>query len=128
MQGVRGSIVGQLTDKEYDVIDVLQKVAAEHQTDAAAIALAWVQHKPGVSSTIIGARTIEHLESNLKALDVKLTPEQVAALDAVSKPTLNFPADMNKNLSPSYAHAGATVNGVPSQDFFNVPADAAKRW
>ncbi|GAB3638239.1 hypothetical protein GCM10027422_38290 [Hymenobacter arcticus] len=128
MQGVRGSIVGQLTDKEYEVIEALQKVAAEHQTDAAAIALAWVQHKPGISSTIIGARTLAHLEANLKALDVKLTPEQVAALDAVSKPILNFPADFNKNQSPSYAHAGATVNGVPSQDFFNVPTDNSKRW
>jgi len=88
--------------------------------------LAWLQNKPGVSSTIIGARTIEHLESNLKALDVKLTPEQVAALDAVSKPVLNFPADFNKNNSPNYSHAGATVNGVPSVDFFKV--DDSKRW
>ena len=128
LQGTRGAIVGQLSDKEYDIIDELQKVAAEHQTDVATIALAWVQNKPGVSSTIIGARTMEHLESNLKALDVKLTPEQIEALDAVSKPILNFPADMNRDLSPNYAHAGATVNGVPSTDFFNLPADDSKRW
>ncbi|WP_460909109.1 aldo/keto reductase [Spirosoma areae] len=128
LQGVRGAIVGQLSDKEYAIVDELQKVAAEHQTDVASIALAWVQSKPGVSSTIIGARTIEHLESNLKALDVKLTPEQVEALDAVSKPILNFPADFNRDLSPNYAHAGATVNGVPSTDFFNLPADDSKRW
>jgi len=126
LQGTRGAIVGQLSDKDYDIIDELQKIAAEHETDVATIALAWLQNKPGVSSTIIGARTIEHLESNLKALDVKLTPEQVAALDAVSKPVLNFPADFNKNNSPNYSHAGATVNGVPSVDFFKV--DDSKRW
>ena len=127
MQGVRGSIVGDLTDKDYNIIDVLQKIAAEQNTDVATIALAWVISKPGVSSTIIGARTMKHLESNLKALDVILTPEQVEALDAVSTPVLNFPADFNKNLSPNYAHAGATVNGVPSKDFFNLPEDA-ERW
>jgi len=128
MQGVRSGFVGQLTEKDYDIIDVLQKVATEHETDAATIALAWVQNKPGVSSTIIGARTMEHLESNLRALDVKLTVEQVAALDEVSKPVLNFPADFNRNNSPSYAHAGATVNGVPSVAVANVPKDDTKRW
>lgn len=127
MQGVRGAIVGQLSDKDYDVIDELQKIAAEHQTDVATIALAWVVNEPGVSSTIIGARTMEQLESNLKALDVKLTPEQVEALDKASKPVLNFPADFNKEQSPNYAHAGATVNGVPSVDVFKAAADA-KRW
>jgi aryl-alcohol dehydrogenase-like predicted oxidoreductase len=128
MQGARGAMVGQLTEKDYDIIDELQKVAAEHQTDVATIALAWVQGKPGVSSTIIGARTIEHLESNLKALDVKLTSKQMEALDAVSKPTLNFPAEFNQTQSPNYAQAGATVNGVTSKDVFNLPADGSGRW
>ena len=128
MQGIRGSFVGQLTEKDYDIIDELQKVAEAHQTDAATIALAWVQNKPGVSSTIIGARTMEHLESNLKALEVKLTVDEVAALDAVSKPILNFPADFNQNNSPSYAHAGATVNGVQSRAVPNVPTDDSKRY
>ena len=123
MQGRRGALVGQLTDKDYDIIDELQKIALE-QTDVAAIALAWVQSKPGVSSTIIGARTMEHLESNLKALEINLTSDQIKALDAVSKPVLNFPAD----ISPSYSHAGSTVNGVPSKDLFNLSADDVNRW
>jgi aryl-alcohol dehydrogenase-like predicted oxidoreductase len=128
MQGFRGSFVGEFSDKDYDIIDELQKIAAEHDTDVATIALAWVQHKPGINSTIIGARTIEHLESNLKALDVKLTHKQIEILDAVSKPILNFPADFNRDHSPNYAHAGATVNGVPSKNFFNLPEDYSKRW
>ena len=79
----------------------------------AAVALAWVQSRPSVSSTIIGARTIQQLDSNLAALDVTLTPEHVSALDKLSKPQLDFPAALLKN-SPSFAHAGATVNGVAS--------------
>ena len=48
---------------------------------------------------------------SLAALDLKLTDAQIAALDEVSKPALNFPADLNRDLSPSFAFAGATVDG-----------------
>ena len=48
-----------------DAIDELVRIAAEHDTTPAAIALAWVQARPGVDSTIIGARTMKQLENNL---------------------------------------------------------------
>lgn len=118
----------ELTDKDYTIIDQLQKIASELDTDVPTVALAWVQSQPGVTSTIIGARTMEHLEANLKALDVHLTPEQIATLNAASRPVLNFPAEFNANRSPSYAHAGATVNGVPSQLFDIVPTNDAQRY
>ena len=50
----------------------------------AAVALAWVTDRPGVTSTILGARTIEQLEVNLKAADLHLDPEETAGLDAAS--------------------------------------------
>ncbi len=128
MQGYRGSFVGELSDRQLDIIDAAQKVAKELNTDVPTVALAWVQNRPGVASTVLGARTVEHLDANLKALDLQLSPEQVAALDAVSKPTLNFPADFNANLSPNFAHAGATVDGVPSKLVGNVPKSDAERW
>ena len=128
MQGHRGSFVGELTDKDYDIIDQLQTIASELATDVPTVALAWVQSRPGVSSTVIGARTMDHLEANLKALDVQLTPDQIATLDAVSKPVLNFPAEFNANLSPNFEHAGATVNGVPSKLGGNIPTDDAQRY
>jgi aryl-alcohol dehydrogenase-like predicted oxidoreductase len=93
MQGHRGAFVGELTEKQYDIIDAVQKVAAELNTDVPTVALAWVQNRPGVSSTVIGARTMDHLELNLKALEIKLSPEQLTNLDAVSKPVLNLPAE-----------------------------------
>ncbi len=128
MQGHRGSFVGELTDKDYDIIDQLQKIASELNTDVATVALAWLHSRPGVTSTIIGARTIDHLEANLKAVDLQLTPEHIASLDAISKPVLNFPAEFNANLSPNFEHAGATVNGVPSKLGSNVPTDDAQRY
>jgi hypothetical protein len=70
---------------------------------------------------------MEQLDSNLKALDLKLTPEQIASLNDASKPTLNFPADFLQ-MAPSLSHGGATVNGVPSQQLFMHPKDDSARW
>ena len=127
MQGLRGTRAGELTEKQYDIIDAVGKVAKECNTDSSTVALAWLKAQPDVSSTIIGARTLQQLDANLKALDLTLTPEQIASLNEVSKPALNFPADFLAQ-SPSYAHAGATVNGVPSQRTFLVPKDDSSRW
>lgn len=49
-------------------------------------ALAWCMHRPGVTSPIIGPRTMEQLEDNLKALDVKLTEEDHIKVDEVVPP------------------------------------------
>ena len=128
MQGRRGTFVGDLNEQQYDIIDAAQRVATQLGTDLPTVALAWVQSRPGVTSTILGARTLQHLEANLKALDLKLSAEQIAALDAASKPTLNFPAEFNATYSPNFAHAGATVNGVATTLGGNVPNEGETRW
>ena len=127
MQGPRGARVGDFTEKQYDIVDAVGRVAAECDASPAAVALAWLKVQPGVQSTIIGARTLEQLEANLKGLDLALTPEQVATLSDVSKPVLNFPADFLAS-APSLSHAGATVNGTPSQLMHLVPKDETSRW
>lgn len=128
MEGMRGMFVGEFADKHYAIIDELQKLASEVNASVAAVALAWVQSRPGVTSTIIGARTMEQLEANIKALDVHLTSEQIASLDSVSKPVLNFPAEFNALRSPNFAHTGATVNGHPTQLMANVPTSSDPRY
>jgi aryl-alcohol dehydrogenase-like predicted oxidoreductase len=50
----------------------------------AEVALAWVTARPAVTSTILGARTMEQLEANLRAASLELTAEETASLDAVS--------------------------------------------
>lgn len=127
MPGLRGARAGKFTEKQYDIIDAVGKIAAECNTTSSTVALAWLKSQSSVQSTIIGARTLEQLDANLKALDLTLTPEQIASLNEVSKPVLNFPADFLVP-SPSFAHAGATVNGVPSQVTFLVPKDDNPRW
>ena len=77
----------------------------------ARVALAWVQAQPGVTSTIIGARRLAQLEDNVKALDVTLTAEELARLDALTKPTFGFPQSMQP-MFPAIHNGGTTVNGV----------------
>jgi aryl-alcohol dehydrogenase-like predicted oxidoreductase len=81
MQGLRGTRAGEITEKQYDIIEVVGSVAAEYEASSSAVALAWLKARPGVTSTIIGSSTFPQLDANLKALDLTLTPEQVQRLD-----------------------------------------------
>ncbi len=99
------------SEQEFLVIDDVKAIAAERQASPAAVALAWVQGRAGVVSTLIGARRLEQLQDNLSSLTLKLTQEEIARLDQVTKPALNFPADVNEHLAPMLAFAGAKVDG-----------------
>jgi aryl-alcohol dehydrogenase-like predicted oxidoreductase len=116
-----------LNERGLTVIDELIRIGRELGTTPAAVALAWVQGRPGVASTIIGARRLDQLDQNLAALDVELTRDQVAALDRVSEPTLNFPANFIR-FATMFMHAGATVNGEPSQVWPLAPRSDAERY
>jgi aryl-alcohol dehydrogenase-like predicted oxidoreductase len=72
--------------RTWDVIDAVQKVAEGRGVSMAQVALAWVAARPGVSSVILGARTMEQLEDNLGAADLRLSDEETAQLDAASDP------------------------------------------
>ncbi|MEU3981992.1 aldo/keto reductase [Streptomyces sp. NPDC026672] len=110
----RSAFLGQPTDAQFAVIETLVSVAEEAGASPAAVALAWVQGRPGVSSTLVGPRSVEQLEGNLAGLEVRLTEPQRAALDEVSAPVLNFPHDLNRQVGAMLKYAGATVDGVPS--------------
>lgn len=100
-----------LNEKTYDVIEELQKIAKAHGSTPARIALSWVPGCPGVASTIIGARRLAQLEDNVQALDVVLTPEERARLDAMTQPKFGFPQSMQP-MFPAIHHGGMSVNGV----------------
>jgi aryl-alcohol dehydrogenase-like predicted oxidoreductase len=78
------------TERTWQVIDAVQKVAEECGVSMAEVALAWVTARPAVSSTILGARTVTQLQANLRAAGLQLTAAQTAALDTASNP---HPAD-----------------------------------
>jgi aryl-alcohol dehydrogenase-like predicted oxidoreductase len=127
-QPARGAFAtGALGDKAYDVLDVLGGVARELDTTLSRVAIAWVQARPGVTSTIIGARTMQQLEDNLAAADVKLTPAQIARLEAITVPKLDFPADVIAN-GAAFVHGGTTINGRPAPVWPLSPKDDAERY
>jgi diketogulonate reductase-like aldo/keto reductase len=94
------------------VIDAVARAATELGVSSAEVALAWVRSRPAVTSTLIGARTIEQLRSNLASLEITLTPEQLAALNEPSMPSLGFPAAIIAEITPAFGFGAATVDGV----------------
>lgn len=108
--GRQATLDRNATEQAFDVVDVLTEVARAASASPAQAALAWVQSRPGIASTIIGARTPEQLEDNLAALEVNLPAEAVARLDEVSAPRLNFPAHFLPEAQKA-SYPDLTVNG-----------------
>jgi diketogulonate reductase-like aldo/keto reductase len=100
------------TERDWSVIDAVAQVAAEMGASSAEVALAWVRNRPAVTSTVIGARTLEQLRANLASLQITLTPEQLTALDETSTPALDFPAALTAGPGPMLGFGGTTVDGI----------------
>jgi 1-deoxyxylulose-5-phosphate synthase len=77
-------------DADYAVVDAAKAIAEKHGVSSAQIALAWMLHQPGISSPIIGASKLYQLEQAVAAIDIELSDEEIAALEApyVVKPVL----------------------------------------
>src|SRR5919107_2555756 len=72
------------TERTWRIIEAVQRIAEERGASMSRVALAWVTNRPAVTSTILGARTLEQLEDNLASVDVRLTAQEIAALDQAS--------------------------------------------
>ncbi len=70
----------------FAVLDEVQALAHEKSATASQVALAWVMNQPGVTSPIIGPRTLDHLKDNLGAVGIRFTPDDYQRLDTVSEP------------------------------------------
>ena len=75
----------------YDIIEVLVQVAEDHDVSAAEVAIAWLLHRPAVTSVVIGANTEEQLRTNLKSVDLSLSEHDMERLNAVTKLPLLYP-------------------------------------
>jgi aryl-alcohol dehydrogenase-like predicted oxidoreductase len=117
-------VEGFLTEKTYAVVDELEIIAKAHETTVASIALAWLHAQPAVTSIIIGARRLSQFEDNVRALDVNLSAEEFARLDAITAPTFGFPQSMLP-MAPGITNGGTTINGVsaPTSDYVMPKGD-----
>ncbi|MEO9256409.1 MAG: aldo/keto reductase [Tepidiformaceae bacterium] len=73
------------SDRVFDVIDGLKPIAEDKGVTLSQLSLAWCMQQPGITSPIIGPRTMEQLEDNLKAADVTITDEDKKRIDSVSR-------------------------------------------
>jgi aryl-alcohol dehydrogenase-like predicted oxidoreductase len=67
---------------DWDVVDAVKKVAAERGEPAARIALAWLLSKPAVTAPILGATKLKHLDDAIAAVEIQLSSEEIAILEA----------------------------------------------
>jgi len=88
-------------ERIFDVLDQLQPIAAAKGCTLAQLALAWVAQQPGVTSPIIGPRTMEQLEDNLGALKVTFTDDDRAKIDAIVPPGRMVSPFYDANFGPS---------------------------
>jgi aryl-alcohol dehydrogenase-like predicted oxidoreductase len=80
------------TERTWDIVAAVQEVADARDTSMAEVALAWVTDRPAVTSTILGARTLDQLETNLKAAELHLTAAETRSLDTASElPVGDYP-------------------------------------
>jgi aryl-alcohol dehydrogenase-like predicted oxidoreductase len=113
VQGGRSAFATSgLDDRAYQVIDALTAIAREVTSTPARVALSWIQHRPGVTSTVIGARTLKQFKDNLAALALELSPHHMDALDTLTAPRLNFPFHFLDKNAPAFGSSGTVINGV----------------
>ncbi len=74
------------TERNWRIVDALREVAEALGETPARVALAWVLGRTGVDTALMGVSRVEQLHDNIAATDLRLPPEQVALLDAASKP------------------------------------------
>jgi aryl-alcohol dehydrogenase-like predicted oxidoreductase len=78
-------------DRVFAIIDVMRPVAERHGASVARVALAWLLHQKHVTTVIIGAKTIEQLQDNIAATELRLTEDELATLDKASALKPEYP-------------------------------------
>ncbi|WP_243648235.1 aldo/keto reductase [Acidipila rosea] len=86
-KAARGGMVGKyLNERGFAVVEALDAVAKEHQSNPARVALAWLLAQPGVTAPIASATSEKQLEDLIAAPELKLSPEAIKKLNDVSAP------------------------------------------
>ena len=74
------------SDRNWDTIDTVVRVAKEIGVPPAQVALSWIADRPSIIAPIVGARTVEHLRINLGAAELTLDKDATEVLEKVSRP------------------------------------------
>ncbi|BFM05655.1 aldo/keto reductase [Halioxenophilus aromaticivorans] len=83
-------------EKAYNIIEVMQGIAASKDCSVAQVALAWLLHQPVVTSVIVGAKRQDQLLDNIGAANIALSAEELVQLDTVGALPAEYPGWMLK--------------------------------
>ncbi len=86
-------IMGMLDARSLSIAEAVKQVARDARATPSQVALYWLARRPGVTSVILGARTLAHLEDNLGCTSIELSSEQLERLNRASAIELGFPHD-----------------------------------
>jgi aryl-alcohol dehydrogenase (NADP+) len=73
-------------ESDFEVVERVVEIAEQRGVAPSQIALAWLLHKPGVTSPIIGASKMDHLEQDVAALEIELSSEEMERLEQPYRP------------------------------------------
>jgi aryl-alcohol dehydrogenase-like predicted oxidoreductase len=102
-------MTGRLSERNLTIAATAKTVAQELGRTPAQVALAWTLLNPGVTSTILGTRTLAQLEDNLGALDIRFSEDQIARLNVVSRIDLGFPHEFLNSGAMGMMFGGVNV-------------------
>jgi len=94
---------------DVEICATVEAMANERDMTMAEVALAWVLSKDFICSPLLGADAPEHIENNIKALEVELSDEEVETLDSLYRPR-DFLHDYNPDPMPR--HLGGVMTGT----------------
>ncbi len=79
------------SEKTYDIVDLMQKIAVGHNASVAQVALNYILKKPAVSSVVLGTRKKEQLSDNINTTTWELNADEIKKLDDISEPGIAYP-------------------------------------
>lgn len=102
--------MGMLSERSLAIADAVKAVAKALGRTSSQVALRWLLQQPGVTSPIIGARKLEHLEDNLGCLEFAIDGDRMRQLDEASAVEMGFPHDfLNSAMVRQVLDGGAVV-------------------
>jgi aryl-alcohol dehydrogenase-like predicted oxidoreductase len=112
-KGIANPAFQKFSDRNWQIVSELEKVAKEVDRSMAQVALNWTANRAGIGSVVVGATKLSQLQDNLKSLDFEIPQSLLAQLEAVSRPETQFPYSFFDSEIQGMIHGGVTVGDKP---------------
>ncbi|MBD0334561.1 MAG: aldo/keto reductase [Cyanobacteria bacterium Co-bin13] len=120
LKGSANPAFQKFSDKNWQIIAELEKVAQELGRSMAQVAVNWTVNRPGIASVIVGATKLSQLADNLQALDFEIPAELSDRLGAISRPEPQVPYSFFGPEIQNMIHGGKPVGAKPAGYFANT--------